>query len=158
VASPATLAAHDVGRLALITIGLLAVLLVLSRMDSPSPVAPVGAALLAYLLAGSYLMAWYPAWVLPVFALRPRSKLALVAALDSSLLLLAHVELPSRLNGWFLVVERFLHDTLVPVLEIVLIVVLAAGAIHRLRARARAGPTAEAGGASTPALADSSAR
>jgi hypothetical protein len=83
-------------------------------------------------LAGAYVMAWYPAWVLPVVAARWRSRLAAIAAVQSSLLTLAFVERPSQLHGWVLTVERFLHDTLVPLVQLALILLLLADGLRRV--------------------------
>src|SRR5205823_2850951 len=78
---------------------LLAAARALSRLRARTPVTAVGGAMLAFLLSGAYLMAWYPAWVLPVLALRWRARLSLIAAGYAALLLLAHVELPSQLHS-----------------------------------------------------------
>jgi hypothetical protein len=77
-------------------------------------------------------MAWYPAWVLPVVAARWRSRLAAIAAVQSSLLMLAFVERPSQLHGWVLTVERFLHDTLLPLVQLALILLLVLDGLRRL--------------------------
>ena len=115
---------HDVGGLALASIAVLAAIVIAGRLGARSPASPVGGALFAYLLGGAYVMAWYPAWVLPVVAARWRSRLATLVAVQSSLLLLAFVERPSQLHGWELTVERFLHDTFVPLAQLALIVLL----------------------------------
>jgi hypothetical protein len=123
---------HDVGHFALVSIAILATIVVVAHMRDRTPATPAGGALLAYLLAGAYVMAWYPAWVLPVLAVRWRSRMAAIAAVQSSLLLLAFVERPSQLHGWVLTVERFLHDTLVPIVQLVLILVLLAEGLRRI--------------------------
>jgi hypothetical protein len=144
VASPAAAADHLVGRLALLTMALVAAVVVLTRMGRRTPVTAMGGALFAFLLAGAYLMAWYPAWILPVLALRWRSRLALAAAAFSSVLMLAHVELPSRLHGTTLTVERFLHDTAVPVAALALIAaVLVDAVLWRARGGGRTGRATE---------------
>jgi hypothetical protein len=123
---------HDVGALALVGIAALAAIVIVSRLRDRTPVGSVGGALLAYTLAGAYVMAWYPAWVLPVVAARWRSRIAAIAAVQSSFLLLAFVELPSQLHGWPLTVERFLHDTLLPLLQLALILLLVGDGLRRM--------------------------
>jgi hypothetical protein len=124
-------AEHTAGRLALATIGVLAVIVVVSRLDARSPVLPVAGSLFAFLVAAAYLMAWYPAWVLPLLALRWRSRLGALIAAHAGVLMLAAVERPSQLSGPTLDVVRFLHDTFLPAAEVLVIVLLAAEGIRR---------------------------
>ena len=94
---------------------------------------PVAGALFAFLVAGAYVMAWYPAWVLPLIALRWRNKLSLVIAAHASVLVLAQVERPSQLNGLTYDVVHFLHDTALPVAELAIIAGLLFYAVRALR-------------------------
>src|SRR5207248_9885836 len=98
LAAARTASSHDIGRIALATTAALIVVIVVPRLRTPTPFiadpALVAAgAFFAYLVAGGYLMAWYPAWALPLLALAWRSRLALAAAVSSALLLLSYVEL-----------------------------------------------------------------
>src|SRR5207247_1410746 len=120
---------HDVGALALASIAVVAVIVIAGRANARSPESPAAGALFAYLLVGAYVMAWYPAWVLPVVAARWRSRLATLVAVQTSFLLLAFVERPSQLHGWVLTVERFLHDTFVPLANLLFIVLLVADSL-----------------------------
>ncbi len=57
----------------------LALVLVWPRLRGASPALAVGAATLAYLLAGRWVMPWYVLWALPVLALARRSREAWIA-------------------------------------------------------------------------------
>jgi hypothetical protein len=64
-----------VGRFAQVTVLGLAALLVARRLDRPTPVPAVGAAVLAYMLGAMYVYPWYVAWALPALALSWDSRL-----------------------------------------------------------------------------------
>jgi hypothetical protein len=131
-AHAAASAQHTVSRLALATVVLLAAVVVLARLRARSPVPPTAAALLAYLLAGAYVMPWYTAWALPALALRRRSRLAVIAAAHAGVLLLATVDRPSQLSGAVLVIVRFLRDTALPGAEVAAVAVLVVHGVRRL--------------------------
>jgi hypothetical protein len=55
-----------------------------------SPAAPVGVAVVCFLLGGLYVLPWYVMWVLPVLALRWTWRVTWIAVVDSWLLLVAY--------------------------------------------------------------------
>jgi hypothetical protein len=139
-AGAAELAQRQVGRAALMVVALVAVLVIAARLRDHSPVPAVTGAMLTYLVGGAYLMAWYPGWVLPVASLRWRSRLAILVAAHSGVLLLAAVDRPSQLHGVVLTVVRLLRDTLLPLAELVIVLVLAVAAIGALTTTYRPRP------------------
>ena len=68
----------------------LAAVLVWGRLRDRTPALVVGSALVAYLLAATYVLPWYAAWVLPVLVLEWRSGLAKLVLAQSALYLLAY--------------------------------------------------------------------
>ncbi|MFN8027034.1 MAG: glycosyltransferase 87 family protein [Acidimicrobiia bacterium] len=90
-----------VGPFALCAIAVLALVWVLSRLADPTPELVVVAAIAAFLLAGSYVLASYVMWVLPLLAWRHHAGVSRVLIVWSSLLLLAYQSargLPSSLG------------------------------------------------------------
>jgi len=131
-------AEHLVSKLSLATIAIVAAAAVLIWLNERTPVLPVAGALFAFLVGGAYLMAWYPAWVLPLIALKWRSKLSLLIAAHAGVLTLAAVERPSQLTGATLTVVRFLHDTLLPIANVAICVGLVAYAVSVLISSSKA--------------------
>jgi Glycosyltransferase family 87 len=121
-------ASRLVTRLAVVVVVVLAALVVLAvvRQPVPAPALAVGGAYLAYLLAGVYAPAWYAAAVLPTFALRWRSPLAIVAAAHASLLTVAYVYWPVRDAGADGAALRAVFMSVIPALEVAAVVVIAA--------------------------------
>jgi alpha-1,6-mannosyltransferase len=89
-------ARQRVVRWANLSVAGLALALAASRWRTRSPALLVGGVVVAYLLAGAYVMPWYAVWALPVLALAARSWVTLVALAHSVVLLLAYVPDPSR--------------------------------------------------------------
>lgn len=92
--------AFDVGParlvgLAAITLSVVVgVVLVRRRLTDRTPEMVVAAALIGYLLLGSYVLPWYHAWVLLPAALAWRSRLAVGATVTSAVLLLGYTWQP----------------------------------------------------------------
>ena len=76
--------------LSAITVVVLAAVLVAGRLRDNTPTLVVGGALVAYLLAGTYVLPWYAAWVLPVLVLEWRSGLTRLVLALSALYLIAY--------------------------------------------------------------------
>jgi hypothetical protein len=73
----------------------LAVLLVAPRLRAKTPAVLVGAAVLAYLLAGPYVVPWYAVWGFPLLALARRSWVTGVTFAVTAVVSLAYVPDPS---------------------------------------------------------------
>lgn len=82
LASAATLSA--------ITVFLLAAVLVVGHLRDKTPALVVGGALVAYLLAATYVLPWYAAWALPVLVLEWRSTMTRLVLAFSALYLVAY--------------------------------------------------------------------
>jgi alpha-1,6-mannosyltransferase len=76
--------------LSTVVVLVLGAVLVAGRLRDRTPVLIVGSALVAYLLAGTYVLPWYAAWVLPVLALEWRTGLTKLVLAQSALYLLAY--------------------------------------------------------------------
>jgi hypothetical protein len=76
--------------LSTITVIVLAAVLVAGRLRDNTPAPVVGGAVVAYLLAGAYVLPWYAAWALPVLVLEWRSGLTRLALAQSALYLIAY--------------------------------------------------------------------
>ncbi len=80
----------SVSPLSLVAVSMLAALLALSRLDDPSPELVAIGALVAFLLVGSYVLASYAAWIIPVAAWRHRAGISRVVLVWSALLTIAY--------------------------------------------------------------------
>jgi hypothetical protein len=69
----------------------LALVLIWPRLRRSGPALAVGAATLAYLLAGRWVMPWYVVWALPVLALARRSREAWIALGVGAVVLLGYL-------------------------------------------------------------------
>jgi len=76
--------------LSTITVIVLAGVLVAGRLRDNTPTLLVGSAVVAYLLAGAYVLPWYAAWALPVLVLEWRSGLTRLVLAQSALYLIAY--------------------------------------------------------------------
>jgi hypothetical protein len=76
--------------LSAITIVLLAAVLVAGHLRDKTPTLVVGGAMVAYLLAGTYVLPWYAVWALPVLLLEWRSALTRLVLALSALYLIAY--------------------------------------------------------------------
>jgi hypothetical protein len=79
-----------VGPLALLAVVVLGLLFAVSRINDPTPELVAAGALVAFLLAGSYVLASYVAWVLPIMAWRHRAGLSRIVLLWSAVLVIAY--------------------------------------------------------------------
>jgi hypothetical protein len=131
----------DVGALAIaagVVMGVVAFVVVASRLGDIDPAMAAGGAALVYLLGAFYVLPWYAAWALPVLALAWRSRLALLAEVQASVLLLVYVDRPGVRGIVFHDVVGTIATHVVPVLEAVVLVTLIVVSIRRLRAILRA--------------------
>ena len=76
--------------LSTIAVVVLAAVLVAGRLRDNTPALVVGSAVVAYLLAGAYVLPWYAAWALPVLVLEWRSGLTRLVLAQSALYLIAY--------------------------------------------------------------------
>jgi alpha-1,6-mannosyltransferase len=76
--------------LSTITVIVLAAVLVAGRLRDNTPALVVGSAVVAYLLAGAYVLPWYAVWALPVLVLEWRSGLTRLVLAQSALYLMAY--------------------------------------------------------------------
>lgn len=81
---------RPVATLSTIAVLVLAGILIYGRMRDRTPTLVVGSALVAYLLAATYVLPWYVAWALPVLLLEWRSGLTRLVLAQSALYLLAY--------------------------------------------------------------------
>jgi alpha-1,6-mannosyltransferase len=79
-----------VGPLALVAVVGLGLFFAVSRLADPTPELVVAGAVVAFLLAGSYVLASYVAWVLPILAWRHRAGISRLVLLWSAFLLLSY--------------------------------------------------------------------
>ena len=84
-----------VGAAAIVTSIVVGALLVRRHLHDHRPELVVAAALIGYLLLGSYVLPWYHAWVLLPAALAWPSRLALGSAVASAVLLVGYTWLPA---------------------------------------------------------------
>lgn len=80
----------SVGPAAVIVVGGLAVLFAWSRLTDPTPELVAVGAIAAFLLAGSYVLASYAMWVLPIVAWRNRAGVSRAVLVWSALLTVAY--------------------------------------------------------------------
>lgn len=144
---------HTLSTIATAAVLGLAGLVVARRLHHENPAIIAGAAVLAYLLLGFYVLPWYLAWGLPVLALAWRSKFTWLAALHGALLHLAYVPDPRQFPplGYgkipLSVVESVRYDFTVywlPAFEVLLVAVLVITSLRRPRPSARPASSAPA--------------
>ena len=122
----------SVGPGALLTVVALAVLFSLSRLNDPSPELVAIGAVVAFLLAGSYVLASYAAWVIPIAAWRHRAGISRAILVWSALLTIAYQAVrpmpttPEDLAVWLVSSATLL-------VALVAIVGLSVAAVRRLR-------------------------
>jgi alpha-1,6-mannosyltransferase len=125
---------HAVTSVAVAAVAVLAVVVVAARLRDVDPAVAAGGAVLVYLLAAAYVLPWYAAWGLPVLALAWRSRLALIAQLQASVLLLVYVDRPGVHSAVLHDVVGAIATHVVPVLEAAALVALVVVSARRLRA------------------------
>jgi alpha-1,6-mannosyltransferase len=81
---------HTAATLSTVAVLVLAAVLVAGRLRDNTPTLVVGSALVAYLLAATYVLPWYTAWVLPVLVLEWRTGLTSLVLVQSGLYLLVY--------------------------------------------------------------------
>ncbi|MFN2608940.1 MAG: hypothetical protein ABR511_13800 [Acidimicrobiales bacterium] len=123
-----------------LAVGLLAVL-ARRRPEAEGPVLVAGAAVVAYLLVGTYVLPWYLAWGLPVLALAWRWRVGWLALLQAAVLELgtarpATSALPEPLvrHGALSHLQTDIYQVAAPLLEVALVAVVVAAMVRRLRA------------------------
>ena len=130
---------HALGTAAVAVAVVVAAVVVASRLRDLDPALAAGGAALVYLLVGAYVLPWYAGWALPVLALAWRSRLALLAQLQASLLLLVYVDRPGVHSVVFHHVVGTVATHVVPVVEGAILLALVVVSVRRLRtARVRA--------------------
>ena len=121
---------------ALVAVGVLAVVLALANLREDDAGLAAGASLAAFALVAAYVLPWYAVWALPVLALHRRSPLARLVAVQGAFLLAAY-QLPDHgaitSNG--VLVGRFVTDV-APVAFVVIALWIALRASQRGRAPA----------------------
>lgn len=105
-----------IASLATLTVLGTTLVLAVRRLRQAEAALVVGASVLAYMLLGSYVTAWYVAWSLPVLALAWRWRLAWVAVAHAALLQLA------TLPGTRPRAQADLYGVAIPVLEVAVVV------------------------------------
>lgn len=120
--------------LSTVVVLVLAVVLVAGRLRDRTPVLIVGSVLVAYLLAGSYVLPWYAAWVIPLLVLEWRAGLTRPVLAWSALYLLAY----QYRQGWPHTIPfrlLFAGNAVVVFFELVIIVGLVVMVVRRRRPR-----------------------
>jgi alpha-1,6-mannosyltransferase len=147
------IASRRVTRWANLMVAGLAVLLVAPRVRARTPAVVVGAATLAYLLAGAYVVPWYAVWALPLLALAPRTFVTGVTLAVAAVVTLAYVPDPSMTRHTLRVLtpwQALRYDIFamwVPLATwtlIVAVIVLSVATIWRRPAQDEAGPAMSA--------------
>jgi alpha-1,6-mannosyltransferase len=118
--------------LSMIAVLVLAGILVASRVGDRTPTLVVGSALVAYLLAATYVLPWYVAWALPALVLEWRSGLTRLVLAQSALYLLAYQYrqgVPDSLPYQTL----FASNVVLVLFELTMIVALVVMIVHQRR-------------------------
>jgi len=105
---------------------------VAAHLRDLDPAIAAGGAAFVYLLAAAYVLPWYAGWIVPVVALAWRSRLALLAQLQASLLLLIYVDRPGVHSVAFHAVVGTIATHVVPIVEGVILVGLVVVSVRRL--------------------------
>ena len=121
--------------LALIVVAVVAMLVAAGRLRDHGPEPVVAAALTVYLLGSPYVLPWYAAPLIPLLAMRWRSRTTWVVLAYSALLFLAY-PVRNPLNGS--VTSLILPDTARDVLPAVAVLVLIAITVGAWRPRRKA--------------------
>jgi hypothetical protein len=128
--------------LALVIVLVIGLIVAAGRLRDHGPEPVVAAALTVYILASPYVLPWYAATVIPLLAMRWRSRTSWAVLAYSALLFLAY---PARAPLHRSIASLILPDTgrdLVPVVALILLIVIAVSAWRPRKARvALAAPT-----------------
>jgi hypothetical protein len=114
-------------------LAVVAVVVVGSRLRDVDPAVAAGGAVVIYLLVAAYVLPWYAGWAIPVLALAWRSRLALLAQLQASLLVLVYVDRPGVRSVVFHDVVGTVATHVVPLVEGAVVVALVIVSVRRLR-------------------------
>jgi hypothetical protein len=115
-----------------ITVLILAAVLVAGRLRDNTPVLVVGSALVAYLLAATYVLPWYAAWVLPLLVLEWQSGLTRLMLAWSALYLIAY-QYRQGTPGSASYRALFTANTALVLLQLAMIVVLVVMVVRQQR-------------------------
>jgi hypothetical protein len=136
-------AAHLIPLLGLIVVVVIALLVAGGRARDHGPEPVVAAALAVYVLASPYVLPWYTAPLIPLLAMRWRSRTTWLVLSYSALLFLAY---PSRYPAHRTFVGLILPTTarnVLPVVEVLLLVTIAVAAWRPRRKEGRVTAIAE---------------
>lgn len=115
----------------------LAVLLAVRRPRDEGPYLAAGAAVVAYLLVGTYVLPWYLSWVLPVLAVTWRWRVAWLVIAHAALLQLATarppVQGPDGRSSFEVRLQSDLYEVVTPLFAAAVTVVLVVAMVQRLR-------------------------
>jgi hypothetical protein len=142
-ARAADYAAHLIPVLGLIVVVMIALLVAGGRVRDHGPEPVVAAALAVYVLASPYILPWYTAPLIPLLAMRWRSRTTWLVLSYSALLFLAY---PSRYPVHRTFIGLILPTTarnVLPVVEVLLLVAIAAAAWRPRRKDRRVAAMAE---------------
>lgn len=137
--------ARAVAALALVTVVVLAAVVVATWWRDDTAERPVAGALAAYLLAGTYVLSWYPAGALAALGLRWRSGLALLVSAHAGLLGVAYVRSSGGSAPTVTAALGVYGRWVVPAFELAAVAGLILLAVHRARTGRRLGPPVPAG-------------
>jgi hypothetical protein len=126
---------HAITNAAVVVVVIVAAVLIASRLSDLDPAIAAGGAVLVYLLGAAYVLPWYAGWGLPVLALAWRSRVALVAQIQASVLLLVYVDRPGVRSAVFHDVVGSIATHVVPVVEAAVLLAIIAVSVRRLVAR-----------------------
>ncbi|MBV8982533.1 MAG: DUF2029 domain-containing protein, partial [Acidimicrobiia bacterium] len=123
---------HVLATTAMVVVVLIGVVVAAPRLRDLDPAMAAGGAAFVYLLGAAYVLPWYAGWVVPVVALAWRSRLALLAQLQASILLLIYVDRPGVHSTAFHDVVGTLSTHVVPVVEGLILLALVVVSTRRL--------------------------
>jgi alpha-1,6-mannosyltransferase len=117
-----------------LAVAAIVVVFVAARLRDADPAVIAGGAALVYLLGAAYVLPWYAGWALPVLAMAWRSRLAMVAMIQASVLLLVYIDRPGLAPDVLHHTLRAIGTIVVPVGELLGLVALIGVSVWRLRA------------------------
>ena len=107
------------------------VVVIAGGLRQRTAVLAAGGAAVVYLLAAPYVLPWYAGWAIPVLALAWRSRLAVLAMVEASLLLLVYVDRQGLRPVWLHHGLQLTATRAIPAFELVAVIVLTAFSIRR---------------------------
>ena len=124
---------HALATVALAAVVVVAAVVSTARLRDVDPAIAAAGAGFVYLLFAPYVLPWYAGWIIPVLALAWRSRLAVLAQLQASVLALIYVDRPGVHSVVFHDVVGTIATHVVPVLEAALLIALIVVSARRLR-------------------------